>query len=244
MQTVHHQLRVVVYVGFLGIEHAQRPTKTLAHRFLGELGLEDVLEAQCLFFWRDGQQVRLVILQCLELNLFGGDDQREVRLDAVVLDRTFDGHLGFHDHLAFVQRVGGMGQEDDVLRALGHVVLHQCLVILGKIAPGFLTVGSVVHVDGLVHIHQVGQGIDHDGMHIRHVLCGIECLINLQWIGDGELLELGSEGEFLRLCSRVLARHPPQHYLQLMVSHKTRLYLHPSRVFTTSRSLDLYSLTG
>ena len=45
VKSVHHQLCVVVDVGFLGIEHAQRPTKTLAHRFLGELGLENVLEA-------------------------------------------------------------------------------------------------------------------------------------------------------------------------------------------------------
>ena len=57
MQAVHHQLRVVVYKGFLGIKHAQWTPQTFAHCFLGELGLEDVLESQCLFFRRDVQQV-------------------------------------------------------------------------------------------------------------------------------------------------------------------------------------------
>ena len=60
----------------------------------------------------------------------------------------------------------------------------------------------------------------------------------------GILFEPALEWELLRLCSRTLARHPPQHYLQLTVSRKTRLYLHPSRVFTTSGSLDPYSLAG
>ena len=82
-------------------------------------------------------------------------------------------------------------------------------------------------------------------MHISHGLSFFKSGQHIIGIDDGAVVtELGTEREFLRLCSRVLARHPPQHYLQLMVSHKTRLYLHPSRVFTTSRSLDLYSLAG
>ena len=95
MQSIHNQLRVVVYESFVGIEHPQRTTQTFPHRFLGELGLEDVLEAQCLFFRRDVQQVRLVILECLELDLLGGDYQREVGFDPIVLDRAFHWHLGF-----------------------------------------------------------------------------------------------------------------------------------------------------
>ena len=72
-----------------------------------------------------------------------------------------------------------------------------------------------------------------------------ETFLYLEWIGDNGCLEFITEWQTLRLCSEVLARHPPQLYLLLLVSQKTRLYLHPaSRVSTTSGSLDPYSLAG
>lgn len=78
MQAVHHQLRVVVYKGFLGIKHAQWTPQTFAHCFLGELGLEDVLEAKGLFFRSDVEEVGLVIPDGLEGQLLGGNHQGEV----------------------------------------------------------------------------------------------------------------------------------------------------------------------
>ena len=78
MQPVHHELRVVVREGFLGGEHAQWTTQTFTNCFLGEFGLEDVLEAKGLFFRGDVEEVGLVILESLEGQLLGGDYQGEV----------------------------------------------------------------------------------------------------------------------------------------------------------------------
>ena len=65
-------------------------------------------------------------------------------------------------------------------------------------------------------------------MHIGHGLSFFKSGQHIIGIDDGAVVtELGTEREFLRLCSRVLARHPPQHYLQLMVSHNDQTISSP-----------------
>lgn len=109
-------------------------------------------------------------------------------------------------------------------------------------------VGRANNVLALKHIHQECQRVHDDAIRwvgVFRIHSPVKSLNHFPGISDTEVLELVAEGQFLRLCSEVLARHPPQLYLLLLVSQKTRLYLHPvSRVSTTSGSLDPYSLAG
>lgn len=74
------------------------------------------------------------------------------------------------------------------------MTLHHGLEELGKVSPGFHGVGAVDYIEALVHIHQIGQRVDHDGMDFRHTFCHTKGFVDLQRIGDGVFLELGFEG--------------------------------------------------
>ena len=97
-----------------------------------------------------------------------------------------------------------MSQEDDVLCGLGHVVLHQGFEVLAELSPGLHSIRGRNDVQAFVHVEQVGQGVHHDGVDLWHPFSDSEGFVDLEWIHDGELLELRLEGEFLpRLAVQV-----------------------------------------
>ena len=115
MKAIQNELNIVIDEGFLRVEQAQRSTQTFVDGISGDLGLEDVLEAQGFFFRGDGEQRRAIFLERLQRHLLGDDDEGKIAFDSVVLQGTLHRHLGFHDHLPFVEGVAGMGRKDDVL---------------------------------------------------------------------------------------------------------------------------------
>lgn len=153
----------------------------------------------------------------------------------MVLQRTFDGYLGFHDMLAVVQDINNMGSKYHVLAGSCHILLHQVFVVLLVHSPGFLGVGCRNDMDAFKHIHQESLTVHHNGVDAVALLFGkVERIVYLIRIGNFKaclsvraFTKFGCERKFLRVCSEKVVNLLPQLYLQLMVSHEARLYLRP-----------------
>nr|UVM84382.1 MAG: hypothetical protein [Bacteriophage sp.] len=84
-----------------------------------------------------------------------------------------------------------MSSEDDVFGRLGNELLHHVLKELRKVRPAFHLILQRQHIHAFVHVHQIGQTVDNDGMDFWLSFSRCKRLRNLlDRIGDVVLFEL------------------------------------------------------